>query len=1010
MPKASWMLVGVALGLGAWSASFARAATAVLHAGVPYITQVWETDDGLPQHSVTAIIQTRDGYLWLGTLNGLVRFDGLRFTVFDESNTPGLNNSRIVSLFEDRRGHLWAGTQTAGVVVIQDGQVLSKEIGLGAAEQHLTSVCEDASGAVWLYTADGQLWRCWGESSTVFVFGVQQPSACRVVVADEAGPLWVGTDSRLAAIAPNPAPGLLEPQVEQEAPVKQLDFLLASRGGGVWRLADGTIRKYKDGRLDKDLGPYPWPGGRVRISAACEDHEGNLLVGTLGAGLFWFGPTGKVTRLSRGQGLSHDVILSLCVDREGSLWVGTDGGGLNRVTRQVFEVLDESRGLAANVVESVAEDAQGGLWIGANNGGVTYWNRGVPRQFGPSQGLTNSHVWAVLVDRHQRVWAGTRGGGLFRLEQGRFLTAPGSAAVPRVIFALHEDRAGRLWAGTQGGLARGDHDEWKLFTTRDGLSAEEVHAIADDAQGNLWVGTVGGGLNCLREGRFKVFHKQDGLPSEDVSSLYVDEAGVLWVGTFGSGLARLSGGRWTRYTKQEGLISNSIGHLIEDRLGYLWMGSNAGLMRAPKRELDDFAAGRTTFITCRAYGKPDGLPTPECTIGSQPGACRTRDGKLWFSTVKGLVSLHPAQLIRNPHPPPVLIESVWIDDRLQNTNLLRGTLPPVVVLTPGQERLEVHYTSLNLAAPDKGRFKYRLEGHEKAWVEAGNSRVARYSKLPPGRYRFQVQACNEDGEWNRTGAALALTVEPPFWRTWWFITLSTGGLLGAVIALVHYLSTQRLQRQLERLKQQEALEQERSRIARDIHDQLGASLTQVSLLGELLESDKDCPEEVEAHARQISQTARETTRSLDEIVWAVNPSNDSLDGLMTYVCKHAQEYLSVAGVRCRMDVPAQLPAAVVPPEVRHHVFLAFKEAVTNVVRHAMASAVWVRLRLDPGAFTVEIEDNGRGLAGLDEQAAQSRHGLRNMRQRLESVGGRFSFGAAPEGGALVRLTVPLRQP
>jgi len=285
--------------------------------------------------------------------------------------------------------------------------------------------------------------------------------------------------------------------------------------------------------------------------------------------------------------------------------------------------------------------------------------------------------------------------------------------------------------------------------------------------------------------------------------------------------------------------------------------------------------------------------------------------------------------------------------------------------------------------------------------------VARYGKLPPGRYRFQVSACNEDGVWNKQGASLALVVQPPFWRTWWFLTLLAALLFGSVVAVVHYLSTQRLQRQLEGMRQKEALEKERARIARDIHDQLGASLTQVSLLGEMVEIDKDAPDEVATHARQITQTARETSRALDEIVWTVNPSNDTLDGLVNYVCKNAQEYLATAGLRYRLDVPDPLPATPISPEMRHNVFLAAREAITNVVRHAQATAVWVRLKLDPGSFTLEIQDDGRGLGGMDPHRAAARNGLKNMRKRMEDVGGSFTLTAAPERGAVVRLTAPL---
>jgi signal transduction histidine kinase len=300
-----------------------------------------------------------------------------------------------------------------------------------------------------------------------------------------------------------------------------------------------------------------------------------------------------------------------------------------------------------------------------------------------------------------------------------------------------------------------------------------------------------------------------------------------------------------------------------------------------------------------------------------------------------------------------------------------------------------------------------LEGHETAWTEAGDTRVAFYNKLPPGDYRFQVEAGNEDGKWNKAGSVLAVTVQPQFWQTRWFRAVVVLGFLGIIAAVVRYLSTQKLQRQLQKLKQREALEKERFRIARDLHDQLGANLTQVALLGEMAEADKHSPEEVGSHAQQISQTARDTTHSLDEIVWAVNPSNDTLDSLITYACKYAQEYLAVAGLRYRAEVPPQLPALIIPPEVRHNVFLTVKEAVNNIVKHAQASEARIRLRLQPGHFTLEIEDDGHGIGSLDTQAAQARSGLRNMRKRMEDIHGEFSISGGAKGGTIVRLVVPI---
>ncbi len=331
----------------------------------------------------------------------------------------------------------------------------------------------------------------------------------------------------------------------------------------------------------------------------------------------------------------------------------------------------------------------------------------------------------------------------------------------------------------------------------------------------------------------------------------------------------------------------------------------------------------------------------------------------------------PADIKPNPEPPLVKIESALVDGREQKTNRLDSAWGQSITLPPGYEQLDIRYTALNFSAPEQVRFKYWLEGHEAKPMDVGGERIARYPKLPPGDYRFHVTACNEDGIWNGTGSALDIIVLPQFWQTRTFRLAAIIFILGIVAASVRYISTQKLQRQLQSLKQREALERERARIARDLHDQLGANLTQVALLGEMAEADKDSPGEIESHARQISQTARETTGALDEIVWAINPANDTLEGLANYACKHAQEYFALAGLRCRADVPTQLPAVPIPPDVRHNVFLAFKEAVHNVVKHAQATESRIRLRLEPDKFILEIEDNGRGISGWNQDAAKS---------------------------------------
>jgi len=924
----------------------------------PFIVDVWGTEEGLPQSSVISVIQTKDGYLWLGTLNGLVRFDGNHFTVFDQFNTPGLSSDRIVSLFEDSRTNFWIWTESSGLDLVKSGKIETFNAASGASGERLPYIYEDVSSNIWFYAADGHF------------FSYQNG---RMIFYD---------------------PSIFPAQLFEQA----VKINVPSPSGGFWRMENGSIQKWKNNQLEKDFGTCPWTNASV--TSACEDVNGNLIVGTLGAGVFWFDASGKYERISKVEGLSSDYVLSLCMDREGNLWVGTDGGGLDRIKRKKFNTPGELHPWDA---QSLSEDAHSGLWVAFGAQGASYWKTNSTQDFHVSQ---YHDAWEVLVDHQQQVWVGTRDDGLFLFQTNHFIPAPGAQILGPQIFALFEDHSGQLWVGAQNGLGCWNGQHWKIYTTQDGLSENTVRAIVEDFAGNFWVGTQNAGLNFLQNGKFISYRRsENGLPGDDVSCLYLDKDGVLWIGTSGHGLAQFQNGIWTRYSTDDGLVSNSIGYIIEDDDGNLWIGSNAGLMRIQKKSLDDFASGATNVISCRTYGKTDGLPTRECSSGSQPAACRTLDGKIWFPTTKGLVSVNPAELEPNLQPPLVMIESVLVDGREQKTNRLDSAWSQSIVIPPGREQLEIDYTALNFSAPDAVRFKYRLEGRDTTWTEARAERVANYSNLSPGHYHFHVEACNEDGVWNENGSILEITMQPQFWQTRSFLAMIIAGFLGMVVVMVRYFSTQKLRRELQLHKQQEALERERSRIARDLHDQLGANLTQVALLGEMAGADKNSPEEIESHAKQISETARETTHSLDEIVWAINPSNDTLEGLANYACKYAQEYLALAGVRYRVDLPMELPPTPIPPEVRHNVFLAFKEAVHNVVKHSQASEVWIRLRLSPESFTLGIEDNGRGIG--DKAALQNRNGLRNMKKRMEDIRGEFSISGSANAGTIVRLQIPL---
>lgn len=969
--------------------------------GVPYALDVWRTKDGLPQSSVLSMVQTRQGYLWLGTLKGLVRFDGHQFTVMDPGNTPGLPGTRIFTLFEDSRQELWVGTEASGVALIRDGEVLPLDFGRGSRDSRVVAICEDDSGAVWLLGADGQLARYRDGAFDIWTAVDRRSGSARSLVSRAGGSVWLGSDRTVLGVGSTLGKDRKELPLDIGRQVSGLEALGASTAGGFWVVAGQRVQLWGEEGMRRELGSYD--AGGSTASVVCEDAEGWPVVGTLGAGVYWYGEEGSAVRLSREEGLSNDFVYSLLLDREKNLWIGTDGGGLVRAKRLDFDVLESSRG---RVVQSVCSDPDGSIWMGFNGGGIEKWSGGQVERFGLRQGnlqLPDLSVRSVIVDGDGVVWAGTWS-GLFQRMDGYFTRAAGWDRMPLVIHALHTGEDGRLWVGTSRGLVGREDGGWRLHGVEAGLTSGIVKAVADDGNGGLWVGTEGGGVCHFDGERFEAVGGDAVGVDGDISGLWVEEGGTLWVATAGGRLVRREGEVWTSYSLREGMESRSLSYLGGDGRGGLWVGSNTGVLRLGLESLRE--GGVEGGLAIRAYRLPDGLPTPECTEGSQPGLCVGGDGRLWFTTVEGLVSVDPAKLEVNPVPPAVVIESVEIEDVALRTNLLEMSWPETVVVPAGRERVEVHYTSLNLRSPDRAQFRYRMDGYESRWTEAGDGRVARYTKLPPGEYGFHLQASNEDGVWNEEGTRLAFVVLPPFWRTWWFLGGMTTCILAVGAGVVWYTATQRMRRQVERLRQQQALERERARIARDLHDQLGASLTQISLLGEMADADRDMPEEVSGYARQITQTSRETAKVLDEIVWAVNPSNDTLDGLMTYFCKNAQEYLTVAGVRVRLEVPTQLPEVILPPDVRHNFFLAAKEAVTNVVRHAQATEAKIRLEVGEGLMVLEVQDNGRGLGGMDPEKAARRNGLKNMRKRMEDIGGRFELESVGSGGAVVRLTAP----
>jgi signal transduction histidine kinase len=465
-------------------------------------------------------------------------------------------------------------------------------------------------------------------------------------------------------------------------------------------------------------------------------------------------------------------------------------------------------------------------------------------------------------------------------------------------------------------------------------------------------------------------------------------------------------GRFVTWTKKEGLLNNVICQIMEDGRGNLWLGSYGGVFRINKQELNESAAADARDIHCVGYNTEDGLPTLECQGGFQPSGYRSPDGRLWFPTVKGLVVVDPAKVSQDSTPPNVVIEEVLADgSTIAITNQPDSSVPDLtlkVVVPAGSQRLEFQYTALSLTSPMGVHFKCRLEGLEQDWEDAGSKRNVEYRHVPEGIYRFRVTAGNSDGVWNETGAAVTVVVLPYFWETKWFLALSLLAGLASVASIVRYSERRRMHRRLAQAERERSIEKERARIARDIHDELGANLTEIALLSEFAQETTASQAQVQADMQKITARARNLTQMMDEVVWAVTPQNDTLEKFVTYTCSFIEEYLQTAKLACRLEVPEVLPEIMIGSEVRHNLFLSVKEALNNVVKHAQASEVRIYINLDSRRLTVAIQDNGKGFkqhAGTSHEqthnAGEQQDGLYNIRQRMKNISGEMELESRP---------------
>jgi signal transduction histidine kinase/ligand-binding sensor domain-containing protein/DNA-binding response OmpR family regulator len=734
----------------------------------------WGIDQGLPQNSVYTILQTADGYIWFGTELGLVRFDGLRFQVFDKNTTPGLEDNNIAALLEDRRGTLWIGTSSGGVTRYSGRNFTPLTAKDGLPNNSVHAIVEDTFGDIWIGTNAG-LARIHNKRITVYRKGDGLPGEQIFALATGLdGAVWIGAQEGLASYRDGKFTSYKGTAGLPDSPVRSLS---ASGDGSVFiGMNGGGLSEWRNGRfanINKTSG-LPDNG----VPALLVDQRGSLWIGTYGGGLCrrW---KGSFNYYKKKDGLPIDDVRALFEDRDGYLWIGTGGGGLVRLSAgRLFTSYGEREGLSSDTALPVMQDSHGDVWVGTNGAGLNRLHNGKFTVYTNKDGLAGNVVFSLAEDRNNDLWIGTHD-GLSRLSRGHFSSYSTRDGLPlNVVSIVFVDHAGTLWLGSRKGLTRKDGNKFTTFTTKDGLSNNSISSIAEDRRGNLWVGTRGGGANRFSGGRFEVFDTKSGLSNDTVGAFYEDSDGVLWIATSG-GLNRLKNGKITSFTAKDGLLDDEILWILEDDSNNLWMSTSRGVFRMAKQDLANYADKKMDRIPALSYGVSDGMTTTECNGGGiQPAGWRGLDGRMWFPTMKGVVVFDPKKAVLVTPPPTVLMESARIGGVDADTRSFFEA-------PPGNGDLEFHYSAPNFISPQKTIFKYKLDGYDRDWVDAGNRRMAFYTNIPPHAYLFHVVASNGDGSWSRE-ARFPFRLGAFFYQTLWFQGLCA--FCVSAIALALYAS------------------------------------------------------------------------------------------------------------------------------------------------------------------------------------------------------------------------------
>jgi signal transduction histidine kinase/ligand-binding sensor domain-containing protein len=968
---------------------------AVGTASAQYRMTTWTTADGLPQSSVVAVAQTPDGFIWATTLGGLARFDGRTFRTFDTTTNPELPHSRFGGMVVDDEGQLWLTLQTGELVRYVGGKfdIMDDADGLPAGkvlriyQWQRRLVVETANGTVvWQdgrFVADPAV-QVPAEAATLAFAGISAGLAARWY-RDGEGRAYRFEGARLTRTVHLPGRAVYE-----------------DRSGRVWTLQLGVGGELASLDLDGTRRTYGLDAGQVGLAmlSQVEDPDGTL---------WFFSPNGlarfragRFRSFTTADGLPDNYVRFVFRDREGTHWVGTNTG-LTRLVEQPIVSFTVADGLAADNTYPLLQDRQGAIWIGGWPG-LTRYHNGVFERVSERYNLISQNrlplnVLSLMEARDGAIWVGAVA-GLRRIHGDRVETIDGPWNF--TVHVLYEGSAGEIWIGTDNGLLRYRDGGFTRISRADQTTGGETSSMYIDRSGTHWVGNIGG-LARLVDGVLHQVVADEGFTGKRVRAIHQDASGTLWFGTYDTGLFMYRDGRFTRFTVREGLPTNGAFRIIEDEQARFWISSNVGIYRVDRASLEAVASGRQRTVTAVLYGREDGMASAEANGLGQPSGIRARDGRLWFPTQRGVAIIDPASMTLNTTPPPVTFLDISIG------GFARAERDRIEIRS-GSTEFQARYAALTFVRPEQARFKYRMEGIDPDWVEAGTDRTARYAALPYGTFTFRVIAANRDGVWNEEGASVTIAVVPPFYRTTWFLSLMV--VLAATTAYGGH------RRRLAGIQRKQAVQQafarqlldsqelDRKRIASELHD--GVSQTLVVIRNWARMGAPSAPDDSPTGKRlgDIAEAASQALGEVRHVVHDLLPLHLERMGFVEAVRDAAARVSDASGITitCRFDaVDRELST-----ETALRLFRVAQEGLNNVVKHSGATRASIEVTLEPAHVRLTIQDNGKGFdpGDVSPTSAGDGFGLVGMAERARMMGGDLTITSAPGRGTTIMISVP----